>query len=87
MFRVRGTIAAGDDPNEILRETVADAQPGSYVVDHCVEIMTGAIFPDGYDACVKVEDTIFVESRECRYVQIMQLVPGNANRRIAGNDI
>ncbi|KAK4148471.1 MoeA, N-terminal and linker domain-containing protein [Chaetomidium leptoderma] len=53
----------------------------------CVEIMTGAIFPDGYDACVKIEDTVLVDSPAGRHILITKPVAQNANRRFAGSDI
>jgi molybdopterin molybdotransferase len=46
--------------------------------------MTGAIFPEGYDACVKVEDTVSVDGE---YILVTKPVPPNANRRFAGSDI
>lgn len=87
VFRIHGTVAAGDDPRHLV------AVPDGDGVEPCVEIMTGGIFPDGapeFDACVKVEDTLLATARGrgCeRYVLVTKPVNPNANRRFAGNDI
>lgn len=52
LLRERGTIGAGDDPADILDAGLAGG------VGTCVEIMMGAIFPPGYDACVRGEGTV-----------------------------
>ncbi|KAK4122020.1 hypothetical protein N657DRAFT_647539 [Parathielavia appendiculata] len=90
MFLVTGTIAAGDDPC-VARTAGAhveyDRDGG---LQTCVEIMTGAIFPDEYDACVKVEDTVPVfepTRRRGAHILVTRPVPPNANRRSAGSDI
>jgi molybdopterin molybdotransferase len=86
MFCVKGTIAAGDEPLSLLGE----ADDG---IHSCVEIMTGARFPQGldvtaFDACVKIEDTsrdvCFASSQ--RFVKVSRPVAKNANRRFAGED-
>lgn len=86
-FCVRGRIAAGDDPRQTLRDqhtaemTMSGKEP-------CVEIMTGAVFPEGLDACVKFEDTVpVVEDGLSSEIVVKKPIPGNANRRLAGNDI
>ncbi|KAL2015209.1 hypothetical protein VTK56DRAFT_6061 [Thermocarpiscus australiensis] len=93
LFRVQGSIAAGDDPKDGLRvetrEDQDDAEP-------CVEIMTGAIFPDygpsgqPYDACVRLEDTTIVKPTtkgHGRYLLVSKHIAPDTNKRFAGNDI
>jgi molybdopterin molybdotransferase len=84
MFRVTGTIAAGDDPGDILSSEPNAEHGHGFETATCVEIMTGAIFPDGYDACVKVEDTVSVDGG---HILVTKPVPPDANRRFAGSDI
>lgn len=86
-FVVKCTIAAGDEPISLPNEPSNGVYP-------CVEIMTGAQFPRSvsgkpFDACVKIEDT--VRQLKCRrdseqYIVIKRPIPGNANRRFAGED-
>ncbi|KAL2138669.1 hypothetical protein VTI28DRAFT_6392 [Corynascus sepedonium] len=84
LLEVLGTIAAGDDPEEVIKQVRAD--PVS-TTNHCLEIMTGAIFPDGYDACVKIEDTVPVNEHKGRSILITKPVSWRANRRLVGSDI
>lgn len=85
IFRVTGTIAAGDVP----RPLSAEAEDGIY---HCVEIMTGARFPDypptmSFDCCVPLEDTNRVFGSTVPYdVQVFNPAKWNQNRRLAGED-
>ncbi|KAK4099161.1 MoeA N-terminal region-like protein [Parathielavia hyrcaniae] len=85
MFMVTGTIAAGDDPGETRSAGAVTEQDSTSGLHTCVEIMTGARFPNGYDACVKVEDTMPVDGQTG--ILITKPVPPNANRRVAGSDI
>lgn len=85
-FRVKGTIAAGDEPVSVS----GDPENGIYP---CVEIMTGARFPfcergEPFDCCVRVEDTEPVPdgSHSPRYVQLTKEATKQQNRRLAGND-
>jgi molybdopterin molybdotransferase len=87
MFRVQGTVAAGDDPANALNGIGRGHGTMERNVNVCVEIMTGAIFPEGYDACVKVEDTVSVDAPERGQILITQPVARNANRRLTGSDI
>lgn len=95
VFRVEGTLAAGDDPKELIKSATdedGEAEP-------CVEIMTGAIFPGGgpsgkaYDTCVKIEDTVVVTvdrpAQGCsgKHILVTKPVPSNANKRPANSDI
>lgn len=88
-FRVQGRIAAGDDP----RLMAHGKQEFSHAMDTgkvqpCVEIMTGAIFPDGFDACVKYEDTAPVVGKLSeREILVTQPLPFHANKRLAGSDV
>jgi molybdopterin molybdotransferase len=84
MFRVTGTIAAGDDPGDILSAEPNAEHGHGLGTATCVEIMTGAMFPEGYDACVKLEDTVSVDGG---HILVTKPVPPNANRRFAGSDI
>jgi molybdopterin molybdotransferase len=91
-FVVKGTIAAGDMPVALANEPEKGLYP-------CVEIMTGAQFPDSisgapFDACVKIEDTISLgtgvlefESKAHVCVSVRKAMPLNANRRFAGGDM
>lgn len=56
-FRVRPgvMIAAGDPPSQHSDEEVDDDHDDE-APPWCVEIATGAIFPAGFDACVRYED-------------------------------
>ncbi|GAB1317795.1 molybdopterin adenylyltransferase [Madurella fahalii] len=94
LFRVEGTLAAGDHPRTLLRPT-ADTDDQ---VEPCIEIMTGAIFPEfgpkgkPYDACVKVEDTVLVDggppqAHSDRHILVTKPVAPNANKRFANSDI
>lgn len=88
LFRVKGTMAAGDRPI-----AVSDNFRG--VCAPCTEIMTGAQFPkptegQPFDACVRIEDTApaISNGEDSRsYIQIMAPVRKDKNRRYAGNDI
>ncbi|KAK4243681.1 MoeA, N-terminal and linker domain-containing protein [Corynascus novoguineensis] len=84
LLGVLGTIAAGDDPEEVIKQVRTDAVD---TTNHCLEIMTGAIFPDGYDACVKIEDTVPENEHKGRSILIMKPVSWRANRRSVGCDI
>ncbi|KAK4236060.1 MoeA, N-terminal and linker domain-containing protein [Achaetomium macrosporum] len=84
VFKVQGTIAAGDDPREALGQ-----QPTNPDTD-AVEIMTGAIFPDGYDACVKLETAVLVgggPGEQGRHILVTKPVEPHANRRFAASDM
>ncbi|RYP20842.1 hypothetical protein DL765_002576 [Monosporascus sp. GIB2] len=84
-FRVRGIVAAGEEPPTI-RGCITDDFPPA------VEIMTGAKFPaheapgESFDACVKYEDTWYCPERK-GVISVSKPVPRNANRRFAGEDI
>jgi molybdopterin molybdotransferase len=71
LFEVRGTMAAGDAPISVNRKGFA-----------CVEIMTGAQFPIGFDAVIPIEHT----TRKDGKVYIRQPALRNQHRRFAGND-
>ncbi|KAL2166086.1 hypothetical protein VTG60DRAFT_3320 [Thermothelomyces hinnuleus] len=88
MFKVLDTIKAGDDPIEILRDMRRDCTVSDSTSENqCLEIMTGPIFPEGYDACVKIEDTMPYDGPGEKYVVLTKPVPCNANRRLAWSDI
>lgn len=92
VFAVKGIIAAGDDPVALSSEPEDGVFP-------CVEIMTGARFPgctsgSGFDACIKIEDTVSMGSVGIRpdaklytHIAVKQAVSRNANRRLAGGDL
>ena len=82
VFQVKGVMAAGDE----LIPVSGDAGPDG--VYPCVEIMTGARFPDAFDCCVRLEDTISF-SEECSntcYIKVVKPVKPLQNRRLAGGD-
>lgn len=91
LLRVQGSIMAGDDP-EALNLGTGDADRE---IEPCVEIMTGAIFPDPgplgkpYDACVRLEDTIIAPpgASSGRYVLVTKPAAQGANKRFAGEDL
>lgn len=84
---VQGLIAAGDEPLVTSGE-----QEDGYIP--CVEIMTGAPFPETktpalpFDSCVRYEDTVPSKGPRLgqRYVQITKPAKKNQNRRFAGAD-
>jgi molybdopterin biosynthesis enzyme len=94
LLRVRGSLAAGDEPlsSSATREEAGDRSEGSEQVQgeevkgDCWEMMTGAPFPDGEAytgwGCVKHEIVEVVEGG--KYVRIVEPVPERANRRPAG---
>lgn len=81
VFLVRGTMAAGDEIISVSGEPVSGVHP-------CVEIMTGARFPDPFDCCVRVEDTTsFTEGYSARrFVKLTKPARPQQNRRLAGGD-
>lgn len=89
VFRVQGTIAAGDAT--VTLETINDIDG----IPLCVEIMTGAQFPvsktesnDVFDACVPIEHTRLVSGprKEGRYIEITRPISKQQHRRSAGGD-
>jgi molybdopterin molybdotransferase len=91
-FVVKGTLAAGDSSIELANEPENEVFP-------CVEIMTGAQFPESmsampFDACVKNEDTISLgpcmlpsESKPRTHIAVKKSLSTFENRRFAGSDI
>lgn len=76
-FKVIGTIAAGDAPLGNSSEEVA-----------AWEIMTGAPFPEGVDACIRIEDVkVTRDSRGmATEIEIREAVEKDENRREPGED-
>lgn len=70
-LRVSGAVSVGEQPNV----TVAEGE--------AVEIVTGAVIPDGADAAVMVEDT----KREDAELQVFGAVTVNENVMKKGSDI
>lgn len=64
IFHVKGAIAAGDEPKSWTTRSVDDGG----IAGACIEIMTGARFPEPgpgeeeLDACIKMEDTMYISS-------------------------
>ncbi|PYH40213.1 molybdopterin molybdotransferase MoeA [Aspergillus saccharolyticus JOP 1030-1] len=84
IFRVCGTIAAGDEPLRIDNGTVSDIPP-------CVEIMTGAPFPQNagdrqFDCCVRLEDVTAISVSGYPCIGIRKPATFQQNRRLAGGD-
>lgn len=86
-FCVRGLMAAGDEPLHVPGEPDEDIYP-------CVEIMTGARFPDAgntpaFDCCVRWEDTTITADPSAtgrRYISVTKPARSGQNRRSAGGD-
>lgn len=101
-LRVRGTIAAGDEPIAVSSAWEATTPEGTDGCLPCVEIMTGAPFPFStsarpFDACVRIEDTRAVRlegegdgagagAGVGQYIEIVKPAVRNQNRRFAGAD-
>ena len=99
-LRVRGTIAAGDEPIATSSAWQAATEGGDLFGKGylpCVEIMTGARFPMStsalsFDACVRIEDTQpvrvegEVDADGGHYIEIIKPVMRDQNRRFAGAD-
>ncbi|TLS23722.1 uncharacterized protein PpBr36_06400 [Pyricularia pennisetigena] len=101
IFRVMGTIAAGDEPKSWASHSIDDCG----IAETCIEIMTGARFPEPgpggeeLDACIKMEDTLPISSisscdrkwhsslKSAKFIVVVRPVPKYANRRFAGGDI
>ncbi|MBC7466977.1 MAG: molybdopterin molybdotransferase MoeA [Bdellovibrio sp.] len=75
-FKVLGLIAAGDVP------------PKNPEQDGAWQIMTGAPYPEGFDASVKIEDTFLVrnDKGQVTEIQINTAVMPRQNWRGAGED-
>lgn len=71
MFEIQGGLAAGDQPSSQISKA------------HTAwEIMTGAPFPEGFDACIRQED-VTVHAGQ---IKLTKPVLKNQNRRQAGED-
>lgn len=87
IFQVKGIMAAGDEPISVSENAEGGIFP-------CVEIMTGARFPDSdsdsFDCCVRLEDTDTVSfsgpRSEGRYIKVTKPVKPLQHRRLAGGD-
>lgn len=75
-FKIIGLVAAGDAPPE------NPAQNGAW------EIMTGAPYPAGFDASVKIEDTFLIKDEKNKVIEIEinTVVKPKQNWRGAGED-
>lgn len=75
-FKILGLVAAGDAPPE------NPAQNGAW------EIMTGAPYPAGFDASVKIEDTFLIKDEKNKVIEIVINTPvtPKQNWRGAGED-
>lgn len=78
-FHVRGSLAAGDS---FTLEPSSSSQHAAW------EIMTGAGFPPGTDACIRLEDVEWIENAKLneKKIRIRTPVQAGANRRLAGED-
>lgn len=100
VFHVKGVMAAGDEPLHL--SSAPEVGPGldtdsPTTVFPCVEIMTGARFPQSIegseelDCCVKWEDVTVLEKKNgCiagnHYIQVTKPVQSQQNKRLAGGD-
>ena len=76
LFKILGTIAAGDKP---LNKKIKKFQT--------VEIMTGAIIPKGFDTIVPIEQIVFYPNkRKPKYILINRKVKKYQNVRFKGSD-
>ncbi|KAK2808322.1 hypothetical protein FQN50_004882 [Emmonsiellopsis sp. PD_5] len=91
VFSVKATIAAGDDPPNMSGKPEGGIYP-------CVEIMTGARFPNSssgkpFDCCVRVEDTRPVpgikgdSASRGSFIEVMKPASYNQHKRLAGEDL
>lgn len=100
VFHVKGVMAAADEPLHLSSVPGADSGLGidsPTTVFPCVEIMTGARFPqsieesDVFDCCVKWGDiTVLEEKNGCiagnHYIQVTEPAQSQQNKRLAGGD-
>lgn len=84
VFLVNGVMATGDEPIAVAGE--GDPGAGADGVYPCVEIMTGARFPEPFDCCVKLEDTRrFIDGISGReYVKVTKPAKPRQHWRFAG---
>lgn len=99
VFHVKGVMAAGDEPLYLSSAPEVGSGlgiEGRTTVFPCVEIMTGARFPQSimeseeFDCCVKWEDVAVLEGKNgCvgnHYIQVTKPVQPQQNKRLAGGD-
>ncbi|EON62443.1 hypothetical protein W97_01665 [Coniosporium apollinis CBS 100218] len=85
IVHIKGTMIAGDVPITVSGEVRDGIVP-------CMEIMTGARFPETYDgpefdACVPLEQTLDVPGRAANeYRRVVKPVIPSQHRRLAGSD-
>ncbi|KAH8426192.1 molybdopterin molybdotransferase MoeA [Aspergillus melleus] len=84
VFHICGAIAAGEEPLSIGPDADSDIPP-------CVEIMTGAPFPQStpsmqFDCCVRLEDVTLVSVSGCPCIKVERPATFQQNRRLAGGD-
>ncbi|RYZ65147.1 MAG: molybdopterin molybdenumtransferase MoeA, partial [Proteobacteria bacterium] len=82
-LKVLGSLAAGDDFQSTTHQS-----PSANDENAAWEIMTGAGFPPGTDACVKQEDVEYIRNSEGRLeaIALREPVVAGQNRRLSGED-
>jgi molybdopterin molybdotransferase len=91
-FSLLGSIAAGDpfpvDHSFSSNGSSANTPQISSSERRCWEIMTGAVFPEGFDAAVKVEDARVIRDQSGRPVKVEIYTPvqPGQNYRAPGTD-
>ena len=76
LFKILGTIAAGDKPKKIKIKRF-----------QTYEIMTGALLPKGFDAIIPIEQIIFYPDRKKpKFIKIHQKIKKNQYVRLKGSD-
>lgn len=95
-FRISHIIAAGDGINTPIQKPSAASRGVCGTSGECVEIMTGARFPElshpDLDAVVKIEDVVIksytIDCGCCsQYIEVSAPVKKHQNRRFAGSDL
>lgn len=76
LFRIIGSIAAGDKP---LKKKLKKFQ--------AVEIMTGGLVPKGFDSIIPIEQVVFIPNKsKPKFIQISKKIKKNENVRKRGSD-
>jgi len=76
LFKIIGTIAAGDKPNKKRNKKF-----------ETIEIMTGGLLPKGFDTIIPIEQTIFYPSKkDPKFIFVNKKIKKNQHVRFKGSD-
>ena len=76
LFKILGTIAAGDKPNKKIKNKF-----------QTVEIMTGGLMPKGFDTIIPIEKIIFYPNKKNpKFILINKKIKKNEHVRFKGSD-